>query len=238
MGRGARIRAGRRSRSARPIRAASARRRIAPSKAIQVTSRRAGLGHRLQLERGDLVVPDPLVVEVAELVVVPPRQQRRELAVAPQGGDGGVHRNGDCRSNIWRRSDTRRPGISTTRYQTPRAPRAMYGAAMARVAVVTGAGTGVGRAAAIALAGDGFTIVLAGRRPEPLEAVAAELGDGHLVVPTDVTDPESVERLFATVDEQLRPRSTCCSTTPASGRRRSRSRSSRSSVGARSSTPT
>jgi NAD(P)-dependent dehydrogenase (short-subunit alcohol dehydrogenase family) len=74
---------------------------------------------------------------------------------------------------------------------------------MARVAVVTGAGTGVGRAAAIALAGDGFTIVLAGRRSEPLEAVAAELGDGHLVVPADVSDPESVEHLFATVEQQF-----------------------------------
>jgi NAD(P)-dependent dehydrogenase (short-subunit alcohol dehydrogenase family) len=74
---------------------------------------------------------------------------------------------------------------------------------MAKVAVITGAGTGVGRAAAIALAGDGFTLVLAGRRPEPLEAVATELGEGHLVVPTDVADPESVERLFATVEERF-----------------------------------
>ena len=74
---------------------------------------------------------------------------------------------------------------------------------MAKVAVITGAGTGVGRAAAIALAGDGFTVVLAGRRPEPLDAVATELGEGHLVVPTDVADPESVERLFATVEERF-----------------------------------
>jgi len=74
---------------------------------------------------------------------------------------------------------------------------------MPRVAVVTGAGTGVGRAAAIALAGDGFTIVLAGRRREPLEAVAAELGESHLVVPADVSDPDSVAQLFATVEEQF-----------------------------------
>jgi NAD(P)-dependent dehydrogenase (short-subunit alcohol dehydrogenase family) len=74
---------------------------------------------------------------------------------------------------------------------------------MAKVAVITGAGTGVGRAAAIALAGEGFTVVLAGRRPEPLDAVAAELGEGHLVVPTDVADPGSVERLFATVEERF-----------------------------------
>ncbi|HZB43461.1 MAG TPA: SDR family oxidoreductase [Ilumatobacter sp.] len=75
---------------------------------------------------------------------------------------------------------------------------------MARIAVITGAGTGVGRAAALALAGDGFTIVLAGRRPEPLEAVAEELGDGHLVIPTDVADPDAVARLFAAVEVQFR----------------------------------
>ena len=73
---------------------------------------------------------------------------------------------------------------------------------MTRVAVITGAGTGVGRAAAIALAADGFTIVLAGRRPDPLAEVAAELGDGHVVVPTDVTDPESVDEI-AFVDGTL-----------------------------------
>ncbi len=76
----------------------------------------------------------------------------------------------------------------------------MYVAAMARIAVITGAGTGVGRASALALAADEFTIVLAGRRPEPLAEVAAELGDGHLVVPTDVADPDSVDRLFAAVE--------------------------------------
>jgi NAD(P)-dependent dehydrogenase (short-subunit alcohol dehydrogenase family) len=79
----------------------------------------------------------------------------------------------------------------------------MYVAAMARVAVITGAGTGVGRAAAVALAADGFAIVLAGRRPEPLAEVATELGDGHVVAPTDVADPESVDRLFATVEERF-----------------------------------
>jgi NAD(P)-dependent dehydrogenase (short-subunit alcohol dehydrogenase family) len=68
-----------------------------------------------------------------------------------------------------------------------------------KVALVTGAGTGVGRAAALALLGDGYRVVLAGRREEPLRQVAAEAGaaaDRLLVVPTDVTDPDSVARLF------------------------------------------
>jgi NAD(P)-dependent dehydrogenase (short-subunit alcohol dehydrogenase family) len=65
--------------------------------------------------------------------------------------------------------------------------------------VVTGAGTGVGRAAALALAGEGFALVLAGRRPEPLKEVASEVGstgDRAIAVPTDVTDPESIRALF------------------------------------------
>jgi NAD(P)-dependent dehydrogenase (short-subunit alcohol dehydrogenase family) len=73
-----------------------------------------------------------------------------------------------------------------------------------KVALVTGAGTGVGRAAALALMKDGFDTVLAGRRKEPLEAVAAEgkaLGVRTLVVPTDVTDPASIKALFARVKE-------------------------------------
>ena len=69
----------------------------------------------------------------------------------------------------------------------------------AKVAVVTGAGTGVGRAAALALAAQGFALVLAGRRPEPLKEVASEVGstdDRAIAVPTDVTDPESIRALF------------------------------------------
>jgi NAD(P)-dependent dehydrogenase (short-subunit alcohol dehydrogenase family) len=60
------------------------------------------------------------------------------------------------------------------------------------IAVVTGAGSGIGRAAAQALMSDGWSVVLAGRR----EAQLRETGDG-LVVPTDVTDPASVAALFA-----------------------------------------
>ncbi|MBM3490735.1 MAG: SDR family oxidoreductase [Alphaproteobacteria bacterium] len=69
-----------------------------------------------------------------------------------------------------------------------------------KVAVVTGAGTGVGKAAALALAGEGYAVVFAGRRPDVLEAAAAEakaLGVRTLVVPTDVGKPEQVKALFA-----------------------------------------
>src|SRR5207237_4466023 len=69
-----------------------------------------------------------------------------------------------------------------------------------RVAVVTGGGTGIGKAVALALAGEGFAVVVAGRRKEPLDATAAEgskLGARMLGVPTDVGDPQSVKALFA-----------------------------------------
>jgi NAD(P)-dependent dehydrogenase (short-subunit alcohol dehydrogenase family) len=69
-----------------------------------------------------------------------------------------------------------------------------------RVAVVTGAGTGIGKAAALALLRDGYRVVLAGRRPEPLRQTIAEAGAAAsraLAVPTDVTDPQAVKALFA-----------------------------------------
>jgi NAD(P)-dependent dehydrogenase (short-subunit alcohol dehydrogenase family) len=69
-----------------------------------------------------------------------------------------------------------------------------------KVAIVTGAGTGVGRATALALLRDGYRVVLAGRRPAPLAQVVAEAGpaaDRALAVPTDVSDPASVRALFA-----------------------------------------
>lgn len=67
-----------------------------------------------------------------------------------------------------------------------------------KVAIVTGAGTGIGKAAALALLQDGYQVALAGRRSEPLEAVAAQSGAGKraLVLPTDVSDEDSVRRLF------------------------------------------
>jgi len=72
-------------------------------------------------------------------------------------------------------------------------------AAPARVAIVTGAGTGIGKSAALALLGEGYRVALAGRRPELLEKTAAESGAGAraLVVRTDVADPDSVRALFA-----------------------------------------
>ena len=71
--------------------------------------------------------------------------------------------------------------------------------ASAKIALVTGAGTGVGRAVAIALAKAGYSLVLAGRRKEPLEKVAGEVnatGSQALAVPTDVSKRESIVALF------------------------------------------
>jgi NAD(P)-dependent dehydrogenase (short-subunit alcohol dehydrogenase family) len=66
-----------------------------------------------------------------------------------------------------------------------------------KVAVITGAGSGIGRAAALALHKSGFSIVLAGRRADALEATATSAGgEQTLVVPTDVGRPEEVRRLF------------------------------------------
>ncbi len=73
-----------------------------------------------------------------------------------------------------------------------------------RIALVTGAGSGVGRATALGLLQDGFTVVLAGRRPEPLaelSQVAAHAGQHALAVPTDVRDADSVEALFAKIEQ-------------------------------------
>src|SRR5207253_2186840 len=70
-----------------------------------------------------------------------------------------------------------------------------------KVAVVTGAGTGIGKAAALALLKQGYRVAFAGRRPEPLEKAVAESGAGDraIAVPTDVGDPKSVAALFAKV---------------------------------------
>ena len=73
-----------------------------------------------------------------------------------------------------------------------------------KTAIVTGAGTGIGKAVALALLRDGYRVALAGRRKEPLEAAVAQSGAGAqraLAVPTDVSDPSSVRALFARTKE-------------------------------------
>ncbi|MBL1288023.1 SDR family oxidoreductase [Streptomyces sp. NPDC057067] len=71
-----------------------------------------------------------------------------------------------------------------------------------RIAVVTGAGSGIGRAVALTLTGAGWTVALAGRRAGALEETAAAAGPGATVcLPTDVGDPDSVAALFASVRE-------------------------------------
>jgi meso-butanediol dehydrogenase/(S,S)-butanediol dehydrogenase/diacetyl reductase len=72
---------------------------------------------------------------------------------------------------------------------------------MSRVAVVTGGGTGIGAAGARMLAANGLEVVLVGRRPEPLEAVRAEIGGRTLAIVADVGDPDAPQRI---VDESVR----------------------------------
>jgi NAD(P)-dependent dehydrogenase (short-subunit alcohol dehydrogenase family) len=73
-----------------------------------------------------------------------------------------------------------------------------------KVAIVTGAGTGVGKAVALALIQEGYSVVLAGRRKEPLDATAQAVtspGSRTLVVPANVSDPSSVKNLFSRTKE-------------------------------------
>jgi NAD(P)-dependent dehydrogenase (short-subunit alcohol dehydrogenase family) len=68
-----------------------------------------------------------------------------------------------------------------------------------RIALVTGAGTGVGKAVALALGRGGYTVVLAGRRREPLDETARAIGGKTLVVAADVREPASVRSMFESV---------------------------------------
>ncbi len=72
-----------------------------------------------------------------------------------------------------------------------------------KIAIVTGAGSGIGRAVAIALGREGYAVALAGRRLEQLQATAKELGPASLCVQTDVSDPQSVAALFAETREKF-----------------------------------
>src|ERR1700679_3312091 len=95
-----------------------------------------------------------------------------------------------------------------------------------KVALVTGAGTGVGRAVTLALMREGYAVVLAGRRKDMLEAVAkegAQTPGEALTAPADVADPASIKSLFAKTKETY-GRLDLLSTMPASARRRCRSR--------------
>ncbi len=79
-------------------------------------------------------------------------------------------------------------------------------AAQNRTALVTGAGTGVGRAVALALLKDGYRVALAGRRKEMLEQTAAQAGaaaKNALIVPTDVGKPDQVQALFAKIKDSF-----------------------------------
>jgi NAD(P)-dependent dehydrogenase (short-subunit alcohol dehydrogenase family) len=79
-------------------------------------------------------------------------------------------------------------------------------AANARIALVTGAGSGIGRAAALALQAAGYSVVLAGRRGAELEKTAAmadKSGGAMRAVPTDVSQPESVNALFARIKQEF-----------------------------------
>ncbi len=78
-----------------------------------------------------------------------------------------------------------------TDFRSPLAPDANAG----KVAVVTGGGTGIGRATALELARTGAKVVVCGRRPEPLQEVQAQLGDDCLAVPADVREPQEVAAL-------------------------------------------
>ena len=69
-----------------------------------------------------------------------------------------------------------------------------------KIALVTGAGSGIGRAVSLALHGAGYSVMLAGRRAVELErtaALAKSSGNKMLAVPTDVSQPDSVQALFA-----------------------------------------
>jgi len=72
-----------------------------------------------------------------------------------------------------------------------------------KVALVTGAGSGIGKAVAIALGREGYAVALAGRRADALEAAAREVGVASLPVATDIADPQSVAALFARVKEKF-----------------------------------
>src|SRR4029077_6315695 len=95
---------------------------------------------------------------------------------------------------------TEEEGASAAEHRSEDSAAGMSMASGGRIAMVTGAGSGIGREVALALMGDGYKVVLAGRRPEALaETAAAGPAGQSLAVPTDVAEPSSVDALFAQV---------------------------------------
>src|SRR5438093_1118319 len=88
-----------------------------------------------------------------------------------------------------------------TEFRSPLAPDAIAG----RVALVTGGGTGIGRATARELVRTGARVAICGRRGEPLEAVRAELGDACLAVQADVRVPEQAASVVEQTLERFGP---------------------------------
>ncbi len=72
---------------------------------------------------------------------------------------------------------------------------------MSKIALVTGAGSGIGRSAALALSQAGWTVIGTGRRQEPLDETAG-MGDNISAITSDVTDEASIDALFAAIKEQ------------------------------------
>jgi citronellol/citronellal dehydrogenase len=90
--------------------------------------------------------------------------------------------------------------VEAAPFRSPLAPDALAD----RVAIVTGGGTGIGAATARAFVAAGAKVAICGRRPDPIEAVAAELGDDAcLARPCDVRDPEQVAAFLDAVDERF-----------------------------------
>ncbi len=74
---------------------------------------------------------------------------------------------------------------------------------MAKTALVTGAGSGIGRASALALAKAGYKVAICGRREDALKETDAEAGGGLLMLPCDVTDPAAVEAMFVRIESDF-----------------------------------
>jgi NAD(P)-dependent dehydrogenase (short-subunit alcohol dehydrogenase family) len=72
-----------------------------------------------------------------------------------------------------------------------------------KIALVTGGGSGIGKAVALALAGAGYQVVITGRRQEALDEVVAASGGNMVAIPSDLTDPDSVAALFAAVKQRF-----------------------------------